>query len=59
MALTSLVMKGFERLIITQLQAEVSKYTDPLQFAYKRHRWVDDGTLTLLHGAYTHLEKPK
>ena len=52
-------MKGFERLMITQLQAEVSKYVDLLQFAYKRHRGVDDATLTLLHRAYTHLEKPK
>ena len=51
-------MKGFERLILTQLQAEVSKYADPLQFAL-RHRGVDDAALTLLHGAYTHLEKPK
>ena len=58
-ALTSLVMKGFERLILTQLQAEVSKYADPLQFAYKRHRGVDDATVRLLHRAYTHLEKPK
>ena len=57
-ALTSLVMKGFERLMITQLQAEVSKYVDPLQFAYKRHRGVDDATLTLLHGAYTTLTSP-
>ena len=54
-ALTSLVMKGFERLILAQLQAEVSKYADPLQFEYKHHRGVEDGTLTLLHGAYSHL----
>ena len=61
MTLTSLVIKGFERIILTQLQAEVSKYADPLQFAYKCHRGVDDASLTLLHGAptYTHLEKPK
>ena len=58
-ALTSLVMKGFERLILSQLREEVSMHADPLQFAYKQHRGVDDAVLTLLHGAYTHLEKPK
>lgn len=30
-----------------------------LQFAYKRHRGVDDAVLTLLHGTYTPLEKPR
>ena len=34
-------------------------HADPLQFAYKQHRGVDDAILTLLHSAYTHLEKPK
>lgn len=32
LALTSLVMKGFERLILPQLQKEVCSYTEPLQF---------------------------
>ena len=32
-------------------------HADPLQFAYKQHRGVDDAILTLLHSAYTHLEK--
>lgn len=58
-ALTSLVMKGFERLILSQLQEEVSMHTDPLQFAYKQHRGVDDAVLTLLHATHTHLEKPR
>ena len=52
-------MKGFERLVLSQLQEEVSLHVDPLQFAYKRHRGVDDAILTLLHGTYSHLEKPK
>lgn len=58
-ALTSLVMKSFEKLVLNQLQADVSGFTDPLQFAYRRHRGVDDAVLTLLHGTITHLEKPK
>lgn len=58
-ALTSLVMKGFKRLLLSQLRDEVSIHADPLQFAYKHHRGVDVAVLTLLHGAYTHLDKPK
>jgi len=34
-------------------------HIDPLQFAYKQHRGVDDAILTLLHGTYSHLEKPR
>ena len=30
----------------------------PYQFAYKHNRSTEDATLTLLHNAYTHLEKP-
>lgn len=48
-------MKSFERLL---LQKEACCYTDPLQFAYKRHRGVD-AVLFLLHCAHNHLEKPK
>ncbi len=55
-ALTSLPMKSFERLVLSQLQKEEGVHTDPLQFADKQ-RGVDDAVLTLLHGAFTHLEK--
>jgi hypothetical protein len=34
-------MKDFERLILTQLRAEVSKYADLLHFSYKRNRRVE------------------
>ena len=58
-ALTSLVMKSLERLILPQLQREVSGLTDPLQFAYKQQRGTDDAVITLLHHTYAQLEKPK
>lgn len=32
---------------------------DPLQFAYRPSRGVDDAIITLLHLVYTHLEAPK
>lgn len=40
-ALTSLVIKSFERLVLCQLQKEVGVHTEPLQFAYKHNRgWL-------------------
>lgn len=51
-------MKSFERLILTRLQKEVSAVTDPLQFAYRKSRGVDDAVLTLLHRVQMHLDKP-
>ena len=35
---------------------EVKDDLDPLQFAYKEHRGVEDATLTLLHCVTQHLE---
>lgn len=58
-ALTSLVMKSFEKLVMAQLRADVGAHLDPQQFAYQPHRGVDDAVHTLLHGAIAHLEKPK
>jgi hypothetical protein len=57
-ALTPIVMKCFERIVLTRLLSHTSKHHDPSQFAYKPHRNTDDAILTLLHNAYTHLEKP-
>jgi len=34
-------------------------HVDPFQFAYNWHRGMDDATLTLIHGTYSHLEKPR
>lgn len=56
-ALTSIVMKCFERLILKQIILQTASYQDPNQFAYKLNRSTDDATLTLLHNAYSHLEK--
>ena len=33
-------------------------HLDPYHFAYKHNGSTEDATLTLLHNAYTHLEKP-
>jgi hypothetical protein len=51
-------MKCFERIVLLRLLNQVKPHQDPFQFAYKQNRCTDDATLTLLHHAYTHLEKP-
>ena len=37
-ALTSVVMKVCERVVLCKLDSVVKDYTDPLQFAYRRNR---------------------
>lgn len=49
MALTSLVMKSFERIVKDDLMNTVQAVLDPLQFAYRTRRGVDDATITLLN----------
>ena len=59
-ALTSIVMKCFERIILHQPMKHMKFHLDPYQFALQeqqKHR--KDATLTLLHNVYTHLEKNK
>ena len=57
-ALTPIVMKCFERIVLKHLLSYTTPHHDPHQFAYKPNRSTDDATLTLLHNAYIHLEKP-
>ena len=55
-ALTSIVMKCFEKVVLSRLVPRIQPHADPLQFAYKRDRGSDDATLTVLHHAFTHLD---
>ena len=41
-ALTSAVMKVCKRVVLCKLDSLVKDYTDPLQFAYRRNRSIDD-----------------
>ncbi len=54
-ALTSHLMKCFERIIISHLNTQ-SVFQDPLQFAYRKGVGVDDALLFMLHNMYSHLE---
>ena len=55
-ALTSCVMKLFERCVLVNLQHQVGDFIDPFQFAYHKNRF-DDAILHVLNNVYSHLEK--
>ena len=57
-ALTSIAMKCFERIIKSFLLRDTEHLLDPMQFAYRSKRGVDDATLTLLNNIYRHLDRP-
>ena len=55
-ALTPIVMKCFEKLVLSHLKAALPPSLDPLQFAYRSNRSTEDAISTALHSALTHLE---
>ncbi len=57
-ALTSVVMKSFERLVLAFLKASTGPLLDPLQFAYRANRSVDDAVNMGLHFILQHLDRP-
>ncbi len=58
MALTSVAMKSFERLVLAYLKASIGPLLDPLQFAYRANRSVDDAVNMGLHFILQHLDRP-
>ncbi|KAL0150518.1 hypothetical protein M9458_054111, partial [Cirrhinus mrigala] len=57
-ALTSVVLKAFERLVLAYLKDITGPLLDPLQFAYRANRSVDDAVNMGLHYILQHLDKP-
>jgi hypothetical protein len=57
-ALTSLVMKSFEKIVKCLLLLRVGEALDPRQFAYRARRGVEDAQITLLNLLYSHLDGP-
>ena len=55
-ALTSIIMKTLERIILNHLLPQVKPSMDQLQFAYSEGLGVDDAVLTLLHTLHKHLD---
>ncbi|KAK1796807.1 hypothetical protein P4O66_000875 [Electrophorus voltai] len=56
-ALTSIIMKCFQRLVMRHIKTQLPPSLDPLQFAYRSNRSTDDAISTILHLALTHLDK--
>ncbi len=57
-ALTSVVMKSFEKLVLALLKDITGPLLDPLQFAYRANRSVDDAVNMGLHYVLQHLDRP-
>jgi hypothetical protein len=56
-ALTSVAMTFFERLVMAHINTIIPDTLDPLQFAYCPNRSTDDAISIALHTALSHLEK--
>ncbi|KAK1803808.1 hypothetical protein P4O66_003735 [Electrophorus voltai] len=56
-ALTSVVMKCFEKLVRDFITSSLPASMDPLQFAYRHNCSTDDAIAHLLHTTQTHLDK--
>lgn len=56
-ALTSIVMKAFEKLVKSEILKSTEQDLDPMQLAYRPNRGVEDATVTLLNFLFKHLEE--
>ncbi|KAK3575492.1 hypothetical protein QTP86_027949, partial [Hemibagrus guttatus] len=56
-ALTSVIMKSFERLLLAYLKNIIGSLLDSLQFAYRANRSMDDAVNMGLHFILQHLDK--
>ncbi len=56
-ALTPILMKCFEWLVMQHIKSVLPPSLDPFQFAYRSNRSTDDAIATALHPALTHLDK--
>ena len=56
-ALTSIVMKCFERLVKSFITSSLPDSLDPLQFAYRANRSPDDAIALTLHTTQSHLDQ--
>lgn len=57
-ALTAIIMKCFESLVMKYIKNSIPVDLDWYQFAYKTNRWTEDAISLLFHTALTHLENP-
>ena len=57
-ALTPVIMKCFEKLVLHHIRASLPPSHDPHQLAYRAHRSTEDAITITAHTALTHLEHP-
>ncbi len=57
-ALMYVVMKSFEKLVLAHLKDITGPLLDPLQFAYRANRYVDDAVNMGLRYVLQHLDRP-
>ena len=55
-ALASIIMKNVKRLVRSEIIRKTEHVLDPMQFAHRPHRGVEDATVTLLHSLLKHFE---
>lgn len=55
-ALTPIVMKCFEQIVMQHIKTILPPSLDPFQFAYRANQSTDDAISTALHLALSHLE---
>ena len=58
-ALTSVAMKCLEKIILKYITACLSPAQDPMQFAYRPKRSVEDAILIFTDNIYRHIDYPK
>ncbi|KAI3376752.1 hypothetical protein L3Q82_000349 [Scortum barcoo] len=55
-ALTPIIMKCFERVVLAHIQNTTPATLDPLQYTYRTNRSTEDAVSATLHTALSHLE---
>ena len=55
-ALTSILMKCFERLVLAHVKSTIPQTLDQFQFAFRENRSTEDAIATALHFTITHLD---
>ena len=58
-ALTSIVTKALETIIVKEIKKRLTPVQDPMQFAYREKRSVDDAILVFWDNIYQHLDTPR
>ena len=56
-ALTPVIMKCFEKLVLQHIKDCLPPHLDPQQFAYRANRSTEDAVAVALHSAVNHLEQ--